>query len=130
MPGLIFERHNLDVTYPNEGVVKFTVESKATGAPRHPGNEKSQKDSPLGRRGSADLDKRVKEGAFKVIDLKAEFSRIMAMGGTSSPGGPGGNLTSWLRQQQPLAYFLVVSRVIRRVTSRASCVRLRWPSRC
>lgn len=110
VPGLIVARHNLDVTYPNTGTVLFTLEAKAVGAPKHPGNP-AQK-NPLGRAGSADLDKRVKEGAFKVIDLKAEYGRIETMTGAGSGSGPGGNLTSWLRQMMPFAYLFIAARVV------------------
>src|SRR3989304_9784614 len=36
VPGAVFASHNLDVTYPNTGVVKVTLEGKAGGAPRPP----------------------------------------------------------------------------------------------
>jgi hypothetical protein len=83
--GFVFESHNLDVTYPNTGIVRFTLEVKAVGTPRHP---LSPKQKAIGRPGSADLAKRVKEAAFKTIDLKAEFGRIMAASGqaASAPG--------------------------------------------
>ena len=37
VPGLIFARHQLDVTYPDTGVVQFLLEAKAVGTPKHPG---------------------------------------------------------------------------------------------
>ena len=67
VPGFIFPNHNLDVTYPNTGVVQFTLEAKAVGTPKHP---LSPKQKAIGRPGSADLAKRIKEVAFKTIDLK------------------------------------------------------------
>ncbi len=110
VPGFIFPNHNLDVTYPNSGVVQFTLEAKAVGTPKHPLSPK-QKD--IGRPGSADLAKRIKEVAFKTIDLKAEFGRIMAQRG--EPGSaPGGNLTSWLRSVRPTAYLFIAARVVNR----------------
>jgi hypothetical protein len=109
VPGLVFANHNLDVTYPNTGVVRFTLEAKAVGTPRHP---LSQKQKPIGRPGSADLGKRVKEVAFKTIDLKAEYGRIMAMQGESPASTPGGNLTTWLRSVQPSAYLFIAARVV------------------
>ncbi len=33
VPGFIFASHNLDVTYPNTGVVRFILEVKAVGTP-------------------------------------------------------------------------------------------------
>lgn len=107
VPGFIFPQHNLDVTYPNSGVVKFTLEAKATGSPKGPHNP-AQK-NPLGRDGANDLEKRVKEGSFKVIDLKAEYGRIMAAAG-KSPAQMSANLTNYLRKQEPTAYLFIASR--------------------
>jgi hypothetical protein len=108
VPGLVFPNHNLDVTYPNTGVVKFTLEVKAVGTPRHP---QSPEQKPIGRPGSSDLPKRVKEAAFKTIDLKAEYGRIMAGQGREA-SGPSGNLTTWLRSVQPKSYLFVSARVV------------------
>lgn len=108
VPGFVFANHNLDVTYPNTGVVKFTLEAKAVGTPKHP---LSPMQKPIGRPGSADLAKRVKEVAFKTIDLKAEFGRIMAARGQPA-SAPGGNLTSWLRAVRPKAYLFIAARVV------------------
>ena len=110
VPGFVFARHNLDVTYPNSGVVKFTLEVKAVGTPKHP---LSPKQKPVGRPGSADLAKRVKEVAFKTIDLKAEYGRIMAARGEAATA-PGGNLTTWLRSVPPQAYLFIAARVVNR----------------
>jgi hypothetical protein len=108
VPGLVFPNHNLDVTYPNTGVVKFTLEVKAVGTPRHP---LSPKQKPIGRPGSADLAKRVKEVAFKTIDLKAEYGRIMAARGQPA-SAPSGNLTTWLHAVRPRAYLFIGARVV------------------
>src|SRR3954452_5353861 len=54
--GLSFRRHMLDVAYPATGTVAFTIETKATGIPKHPRNPKQR--HPEGRAGSADLEKR------------------------------------------------------------------------
>jgi hypothetical protein len=117
VPGFIFANHNLDVTYPNEGVVKFTLEAKAVGTPKHP---LSPKQKEIGRPGSADLGKRVKEVAFKTIDLKAEHGRLMAMAGTSPEVQPGGNLTTWLRSVRPSAYLFVAARIVSATDLRAA----------
>lgn len=109
VPGFVFPNHNLDLTYPNTGVVRFTLEAKAVGTPRHP---LSPKQKPIGRPGSADLAKRVKEVAFKSIDLKAEYGRIMAMQGESPSSTPGGNLTTWLRSVPPSGYLFIAARVV------------------
>lgn len=108
VPGLVFANHNLDVTYPNTGVVKFTLKVKAVGTPRHP---LSPKQKAIGRPGSADLAKRVKEVAFKTIDLKAEYGRIMASHGQPA-SAPGGNLTTWLHTVPPRAYLFIAARVV------------------
>jgi len=109
VPGFIFANHNLDVTYPSTGIVKFTLEAKAVGTPKH---ELSPKQRAVGRPGSADLAKRVKEVAFKTIDLKAEHGRLMAMQGHSPEVQPGGNLTTWLRSVRPSAYLFIAARVV------------------
>ncbi len=106
VPGLIFPKHHLDVTYPNEGVVEFMLEAKAVGTPKHPG---SPKEDEIGRRGSADLDKRVKEIGFKTIDLKGEYSRTMAARG-EEPRTMSGNLTTWLRSVKPRSYVFFAAR--------------------
>ncbi|MCC6176659.1 MAG: hypothetical protein IT305_15225 [Chloroflexi bacterium] len=109
VPGFVFANHNLDLTYPNTGVVRFTLEAKAVGTPRH---QLSPRQKPIGRAGSADLGKRVKEVAFKTIDLKAEYGRIMAARGQSPDSTPGGNLTTWLRSVPPSAYLFIAARVV------------------
>lgn len=47
VPGFVFANHNLDLTYPNTGVVRFTLEAKAVGTPRHPKTRSSQRRIPL-----------------------------------------------------------------------------------
>ena len=110
VPGLIFRKHSLDCTYPPTGDAQFLLEAKAVGLPKHPDSPK-QKDH--GRPGSADLDKRVKEVGFKIIDLKAEYGRLQTASGSSSAvSSPGGNLTTWLRQQKPATYLFMCARVV------------------
>ena len=110
VPGLIVPKHNLDCVYPAEGDLRFMLEAKMMGTPKHI-NSPKQKES--GRPGSADIDKRVKELAFKCIDLKGEFSRRQSMSGTAPrAGGPGGgDLTTWLRSVEPKIYFFLGVRV-------------------
>ena len=107
MPGLIFPKHHLDVTFPGTGVVEFMLEAKTVGTPKHPG---SPKQKAIGRSGSADLDKRVKEIGFKAIDLKAEHARIMA-GSGKSPTVISGDLTTWLRSVKPRSFVFIAARV-------------------
>jgi hypothetical protein len=108
VPGLIFPKHKLDVSFPSTGPVGFVLEAKAVGTPRHPG---SRKQKAIGRAGSADLDKRVKEIGFKTIDLKAEYARIMAARG-ERPSVISGDLTAWLRSVRPRSYVFIAARVI------------------
>jgi hypothetical protein len=110
--GRVFKTHELDVTYPATGPARFTLEAKVLGTPLHPGNEKSQSNM-LGRSGSADLDKRLKEAAFKAIDLKAEYDLLIAGQGGASRTGPGhASMTTWLRQQLPSAYVFLAARCV------------------
>ena len=111
VPGLIVPVHNLDCVFPTDGDLRFMLEAKMMGTPKHI-NSPKQKES--GRSGSADIDKRVKELAFKCIDLKGEFSRRQTMTGTAPrTGGPGGgDLTTWLRSVDPKIYFFIAVRVI------------------
>lgn len=101
-----FNKHNLDVTFPATGVVEFLLEAKAVGTPKHPG---SPRQKPIGRAGSADLDKRIKEIGFKTIDLKAEYARIMAARG-ERPTAIAGDLTTWLRSVKPRSYVFIAAR--------------------
>jgi hypothetical protein len=105
VPGLIFPTHNLDASYPERGVVEVLVETKAVGAPKTSRNPKQK--NPLGRLGSADLDKRVKEALLKTIDLKAEWARTAGQG-----AGPTTDLITWLRRSKPLCFLLLAARVI------------------
>jgi hypothetical protein len=111
VPGLIVREHNLDGVYPGTGPIGFLLEAKMMGTPRH---ALSPRQKPVGRRGSADVGKRVKELAFKAIDLKGEYSRHQTMvGDLPSGGGAGGaDLTTWLRANPPKIYFFMAVRVL------------------
>ncbi len=105
-PGLVFRRHALDAAYPTIGDdVEVLIETKVLGAPKNPRNPSQR--NPLGRRGSSDLDKRLKEAGLKTIDLKAEGARRAGQG-----GGPTGDFVSWLRRCKPSCYLLLAVRVI------------------
>ncbi len=110
VPGLIVRNHNLDGVYPAAGPIEFLLEAKMMGTPRHV-NSPRQKD--WGRPGSADIDKRVKELAFKSIDLKGEYSRLRTSEGSApASGGPGGgDLTTWLRSTAPKIHFFLAVRI-------------------
>jgi hypothetical protein len=92
------------VAYPATGHVQLTVETKATGVPKHPRNTRQA--HPEGRAGSADLEKRIKEAIFKNIDLKAEAARGAGLG-----GGPTTDLDTWLRAAPPRSYIFLSVRV-------------------
>jgi hypothetical protein len=111
VPGLVVPVHNLDGVYPSTGEIGFMLEAKMMGTPKH---INSPKQKPVGRPGSADLDKRVKELAFKSIDLKGEFSRLRTMTGEAPTSGAagGGDLTAWLRSVKPRIYFCLAVRVV------------------
>ncbi len=111
VPGLIVPKHNLDGVYPDEGPIQFMLEAKMFGTPKH---VNSPKQRPPGRRGAADIDKRVKELAFKSIDLKGEYSRQRVAAGEERRvgGAGGGDLTTWLRGVEPKIYFFIGVRVI------------------
>lgn len=103
IPGLLFRRHSLDVAFPLTGTVELTVETKATGIPKHPG---SPKQKPEGRAGSADLEKRIKEAAFKDVDIKGEYARKLGQG-----GGATSDLTAWLHRSPPRNWLFLSVRV-------------------
>lgn len=112
VPGLIIPEHNLDGVYPgDEGrEIEFLLEAKMMGTPKH---ANSPGEKPLGRAGSADTNKRVKELAFKSIDLKGEAARRRTMVGVSPAGGAGGgDLSTWLHASRPRIYFFMGVRVL------------------
>ncbi len=94
-----------DAVYPASGVVEVLIETKVLGAPRTRRNPRRR--NPLGRPGSADLDKRVKEAGLKTIDLKAEWARLAGQG-----GGPGADFVTWLRRSRPSCYLLLSVRTV------------------
>lgn len=102
--GLSFPKHKLDIAYPDKGPVRWTIETKATGIPKHPGN--TAQEHPGGRAGSADLDKRIKEAALKNIDIKGETARAVGKG-----GGATSDLSSWLKQAPPQCHLFLSVRV-------------------
>lgn len=124
VPGLIIPEHNLDGVYPGDETreIGFLLEAKMMGTPKH-ANSPAQ--APGGRNGSADTNKRVKELAFKAIDLKGEAARRRAMVGIPpvAGGAGGGDLSTWLHGSRPSIYFFMAVRVLRETDFRAV---VRW----
>jgi hypothetical protein len=113
VPGLIIPEHNLDGVYPGDETrqIEFLLEAKMMGTPKH---ANSPGEKAVGRAGSADTNKRVKELAFKSIDLKGEAARRLTMLGRPVEGGGagGGDLSTWLHGSRPRIYFFMAVRVI------------------
>jgi hypothetical protein len=113
VPGLIIPEHNLDGVYPGDESreIEFLLEAKMMGTPKH---ANSPGERAIGRAGSADTNKRVKELAFKSIDLKGEAARRLTMLGrpATSGGAGGGDLSTWLHASRPRIYFFMAVRVI------------------
>lgn len=113
VPGLIIPEHNLDGVYPRDDTreIEFLLEAKMMGTPKH-ANSPGEKAS--GRAGSMDTNKRVKELAFKSIDLKGEAARRLTMVGRAptSGGAGGGDLSTWLHGGRPRIYFFMGVRVL------------------
>lgn len=113
VPGLIIPEHNLDGVYPGDETreIEFLLEAKMMGTPKH---VNSPGEKAAGRAGSADTNKRVKELAFKSIDLKGEAARRLTMVGLAptSGGAGGGDLSTWLHGSRPRIYFFMGVRVL------------------
>jgi hypothetical protein len=113
VPGLIIPEHNLDGVYPGDASreIEFLLEAKMMGTPKH-ANSGAEKAN--GRPGSMDTGKRVKELAFKSIDLKGEAARrLTILGQSPTGGGPGGgDLSTWLHAGRPRIYFFMAARVV------------------
>lgn len=113
VPGLIIPEHNLDGVYPGDRSreIEFLLEAKMMGTPKHANSPGEQA---AGRPGSADTNKRVKELAFKTIDLKGEAARRLAMVGNAptAGGAGGGDLSTWLHGGRPRIYFFMGVRVV------------------
>lgn len=113
VPGLIIPTHNLDGVYPGDSdrEIEFLLEAKMMGTPKH---ANSPNEKAAGRSGSADTGKRVKELAFKSIDLKGEAARRLAIAGQPQRGGGagGGDLSTWLHASRPKIFFFMAVRVL------------------
>ena len=71
------------------------------GTPKHPGSPTA---GVMGRRGSADVDKRIREIALNVIDLKLAD----VQGGTTTIG----DITTWIQETRPRFFAISGFRII------------------
>ena len=101
--GVLLDAVDVDLCYPSDRDLAPVViaETKMFGNPQHPGNLSST--GPEGRRSSADFDKRVREIALNVIDLKLAD----AAGGAA----PVGDIATWVQQQRPAVFALFGVRI-------------------
>ena len=102
-PGILMANVDVDVCFPAEPGTRPEViaETKMMGTPKHP---KSPTAGPLGRPGSHDLDKRIREIALNVIDLKLAD----ADGGAQ----PIGDIATWIQQTTPPFFGFFGIRVV------------------
>lgn len=102
-PGILLPTVDVDLCFPSDPLTRpvMIAEVKMAGTPKHPGSPKA---GVLGRPASADVDKRIREIALSVIDLKLAD----AEGGTS----PIGDISSWIQETRPRFFALFGLRVI------------------
>lgn len=102
-PGILLPTVDVDICYPADPDTRpaIVAEVKMAGTPKHPGSAKAK---PTGRPASADVDKRIREIALNVIDLKLAD----VQGGTTSIG----DITSWIQETQPRFFALFGLRII------------------
>ena len=102
-PGILLPTVDVDLCYPADPSLRpaMIAEVKMAGIPKHPG---SQQAGILGRPASADVDKRIREIALNVIDLKLAD----VQGGTTSIG----DITSWIQETRPRFFAIFGLRVI------------------
>jgi hypothetical protein len=102
-PGILLPTVDVDLCYPPDPATRpaMIAEVKMAGTPKHPGSPRAGK---MGRPASADVDKRIREIALNVIDLKLAD----VQGGTASIG----DITSWIQETRPRFFALFGLRVI------------------
>lgn len=102
-PGILLKTVDVDLCYPPEPTTRplMIAEVKMAGTPKHPGSPKA---GVMGRPASADIDKRIREIALSVIDLKL----------ADIEGGrePIGDITSWIQGTRPHFFALFGLRII------------------
>jgi hypothetical protein len=102
-PGILLPTVDVDLCYPAAPNTRpaMIAEVKMAGTPKHPGSPKA---GVMGRPAAADVDKRIREIALNVIDLKLAD----VQGGTTSIG----DITSWIQGTRPVFFALFGLRVI------------------
>jgi hypothetical protein len=102
-PGILLPTVDVDLCFPADPKTRPAIiaEVKMAGTPKHP---RSPQAGIMGRPASADVDKRIREIALNVIDLKLADVK----GGTTSIG----DITSWIQETRPRFFALFGLRVI------------------
>lgn len=102
-PGILLPTVDVDLCYPADPKTRpaMIAEVKMAGTPKHPGSPQA---GAMGRPAAADVDKRIREIALNVIDLKLAD----VQGGTTSIG----DITSWIQETRPRFFALFGLRVI------------------
>jgi hypothetical protein len=102
-PGILLPQVDVDLCYPADRTARpaLIAEVKMAGTPKHPGSPKA---GMMGRRGSADVDKRIREIALNVIDLKLAD----VQGGTTTIG----DITTWIQETRPRFFAISGFRII------------------
>jgi len=101
-PGILTEQVDVDLCFPPDRRARpaLIAEVKMAGTPKHP---RSPRQGWLGRPASADVDKRIREVALNVIDLK-----LADVDGSTAPIG---DITSWIQSTKPSFFALFGLRV-------------------
>ena len=102
-PGILTLLVDVDLCFPQDKYARpaLIAEVKMAGTPKHP---RSPSQGRLGRPASADVDKRIREIALNVIDLKLADIQ----GGTTAIG----DITSWIQSTRPSFFAIFGMRVI------------------
>jgi len=102
-PGILLPQVDVDLCYPADRAARpaLIAEVKMAGTPKHP---RSPTAGPMGRRASADVDKRIREIALNVIDLKLAD----VQGGTTTIG----DITSWIQETRPRFFAIFGLRIV------------------
>src|SRR5437588_9859322 len=102
-PCILLPQVDVDLCYPADRKARpaLIAEVKMAGTPKHPGSPTA---GVMGRRGSADVDKRIREIALNVIDLKLAD----VQGGTTTIG----DITTWIQVPRPRFFAISGVRII------------------